>query len=505
MSKIQMAWGFGGSAMQMEGGWNQGGKGPNVFDHAYLNTAAHPSHGTPYRAADHYNRYKEDLAYLSQFNATAYRFSIAWGRIIPDCTGTPNAAGIKFYSDMIDEIIKNGAEPFLTMYHWDLPQACQDQFKGFQSDKFIDAFATYANVLLTNYGDRVNYWLTLNEPRANCDFCMHKPQFAPFTTTSDALYYQCMHNSFLAHGTVVQNARKMPNSKNWKFAIPSITDWLDPEPVNPTEVYQSTLLQAEWYFDPCFIGDYGDTIKSVYPLPTFTAAQKAMMKGSCDFIAVNIYNSITQGLPNLPPGESSAYTAQEVDDPTALQYWPNPRPEGTRLLPRFLYNRYQKEVVISELGYHVPRAQESTFEQSIEDDLRVQFWQLNGPQILALVNEDKVPVSAVLAWSLIDNYEFETYEFRWGHIAVDYWDPVTGKVNTDKGSLKRQPKKSIFYMQEFFTNHTVSPFSRKAVTPSTTASSTSVPTKTVQTAKTGSATDIIFDIILAAVSWLAFV
>ncbi|KAJ3025163.1 UNVERIFIED_CONTAM: hypothetical protein HDU68_007411 [Siphonaria sp. JEL0065] len=458
LDKVHIAWGFGGSAVQMEGGWNQDGKGPNVFDAAYLDPSAHPTHGTAFRAADHYNKYKEDLAYLSQFGATAYRFSVSWARILPNCTGTVNPAGVKYYSDMIDEILKNGAEPFLTMFHWDLPQACQDQFAGFQSDKIIDAFAEYANVLLENYGDRINYWLTLNEPRANCDFCVHRPQFAPFTSTSDAVYYKCMHNSILAHATVVQNARAMPNSKNWKFSLPSITDWIDPEPVAPTEFGSSTLLQVEWYFDPCFTGDYGPNIKTLYPLPAFTAAQQKMIKESCDFIAVNVYNSITAGLPKLPPGESGEYAAQEVNDPTALQYWPNPRPEGARLLSKLLYNRFQKEVVITELGYHVPREFESTFEQAVQDDLRVQFWELNGPQILALATEDKVPITAVLAWSLIDNYEFETYEFRWGHIAVDYWDPATGKVNTYKGSLKRQPKKSLHFMSEFFLNNTVSPF-----------------------------------------------
>ncbi|KAI9330827.1 glycoside hydrolase superfamily [Obelidium mucronatum] len=447
---VRIAWGFGGSSMQMEGGWDQDGKGPNVFDTAYLNTNARPSHGTPFRAADHYNRYKEDLAFLGQFGATAYRFSVSWARILPNCTGAVNPAGIQFYSDMIDEILKNGAEPFLTMFHWDLPQACQDQFSGFQSDQIVEAFAEYANVLLTHYGDRVNYWLTLNEPRANCDFCVHRPQFAPFTSTSEAVFYKCMHNSILAHGLVVQNARRMPNSKNWKFSLPSITDWIDPEPVNPTSFSSSTLLQTEWYFDPCFLGDYGPNIKALYPLPAFHDCAEGNVERKLRFHCT--------GLPDLPPGENENYLAQEADDPTALTYWPNPRPEGTRLLPKFLYDRYKKEVVITELGYHVPRAVESTFEQSVQDDLRVQFWQVNGPEILALATEDKVPITAVLAWSLIDNYEFETYEFRWGHVAVDYWDPATGKVNTDKGSLRREPKKSLYYMSEFFGNNTVSPF-----------------------------------------------
>ncbi|KAJ3378152.1 hypothetical protein HDU84_007897 [Entophlyctis sp. JEL0112] len=443
----------------MEGSWNVDGKGPSVFDHSYLDPSFMPTNGRPYRSANHYTNYSEDLGYLSMLGATAYRFSVSWPRILPNCTGTVNQQAIDYYNNYIDQVRANGAEPFLTMFHWDLPQACQDQFLGFQSDEIIDAFAYYANVILTNFGSKVKYYLTLNEPRANCDFCMHRPQFPPFTTTSDDLYYKCIHNSMLAHATVVKNARAMAGSENWKFSIPSITDWIDPDPgAAATDFSSSTLMQTEWYFDPCFTGDYGSNIKAIYPLPTFTDDQKAMLNGSCDYIAVNIYNSITSGLPDEPPGETVPYTAQEVNDSTALIYWPNPRPEGTRLLPKFLYNRFHKEVVISELGYHVPRTVESTFDEAVNDDYRVQFWELNGPQLLSLINEDNVPLTAVLAWSLIDNYEFETYEFRWGHIAVDYWDPATGKVNTDKGSLKRGVKKSAYYMKEFFANYTVSPF-----------------------------------------------
>ncbi|KAJ3137632.1 hypothetical protein HK100_000544 [Physocladia obscura] len=288
----------------------------------------------------------------------------------------------------------------------------------------------------------------------------------------------------------------MPNSGSWKFSIPSITDWIDPDPGSAaTDYSSSTQVQAEWYFDPCFLGDYGSTIKSLYPLPTFTTAEQTLMKGSCDFIAVNMYNSITAGLSDEPPGETTPYTAQEVDDPTALVYWPNPRPEGTRLLPLYLYNRYQKEVVITEMGYHVPREVENTFEEAVNDTLRVEYWQLNGPQILALIQEDKVPVTAVLAWSLIDNYEFETYEFRWGHIAVDYWDPATGLMNTDKGSLKREVKLSALYMSEFFGNYTTSPFNNTiqknstastTLTASGTIGSNSVTSTSVKSRATGS-------------------
>ncbi|KAJ3065775.1 hypothetical protein HDU98_010850, partial [Podochytrium sp. JEL0797] len=278
-------------------------------------------------------------------------------------------------------------------------------------------------------------------------------------------YLSCFHNSFLAHGAVVQMARQMANSANWKFSLPSITDWIYPEPANPPTYDSSTLLEAQWFFDPCFYGDYGAELKAMYPtLPTFTAEQKVMMKGSCDYIAVNIYSSqimnATTGAaePAVPLAEMSEYTNQEINDPAALKYWPHPIPAGFRALPNWLYRRYNKEVVITEIGYHVPRFNESTFEQAVNDDLRVQFWQLVIPELVNLVQEDKVPLSAVLAWSLLDNYEWQTYEFRWGHIAVDYWDPLTGKVNTDKGSLKRQPKNSLKFMSGWFSTNTVSPF-----------------------------------------------
>ncbi|KAJ3004119.1 UNVERIFIED_CONTAM: hypothetical protein HDU68_005295, partial [Siphonaria sp. JEL0065] len=470
-------------SMQMEGGWNLDGKGPSVFDHAYLNKAEHPTHGTPYRAANHYNQTKQDLAFLGQLGATAYRFSVAWSRILPGCTGAVNQAGVQYYSDMIDEVRRQGAEPFLTMFHWDLPQACQDQFGGFQSPQFIDAFANYADVLFKNFGSKVNYWLTLNEPRANCDFCLHRPQFAPFTTTSDELYYQCMHNSILAHATVVQAARKLPNSSKWKFSLPSIMEWHDPDPGaiatdTTSDEGASTIRQTEWYFDPCFFGDYGPGIKKVHPLiPTFTPAQQALINGTCDFVAVNIYSSFSGDLPPNPIGEDAAYPLQEIDDYQFhynMPYWPHPRPEGTRALPNFLYKRYGKEIVITELGYHVPRTLETTFEQAVNDTLRVDFWKLNAPQIIATVVEDKVPLTAVLAWSLIDNYEFYTYEFRWGHIAVDYWDPSgNGKVNLDTGSLKRQVKNSALWMSDFFGKNTKSPFDNVVATgnPATTKKS----------------------------------
>ncbi|KAI8843818.1 glycoside hydrolase superfamily [Chytriomyces cf. hyalinus JEL632] len=415
---VKLAWGFGGSAMQMEGAWNQGGKSPSVFDTAYIDHQTRPTYGTPFRSADHYHRMKEDLGYLGQLGATAYRFSVAWTRILPNCTGTPNPEGIKFYSDMIDEVKRQGAEPYLTMFHWDLPQSCQDQFNGWQSDRIIEVFADYANILFDNYGDRVNYWLTSNEPRANCDFCMYRPKFPPFTTTSDAVYYQCIHNSFLAHATVVRNARARSDSANWKISIPNVVDWIDPDPgAAAKEYYESTLMQIEWFFDPCFRGDYGPNIKRLLPLPEFTPAQQELMKNSCDYIGINIYNSMTNDLPADPPGETTSYTSQEAGKPSA--YWPHPRPEGVRALPKMLYERYEKEVVITELGYHVPRSVEETFEQAVNDDLRVKYWEMNAPNVIALITEDNVPLTAVLAWCLIDNYEFESYEFRWGHIAVD--------------------------------------------------------------------------------------
>ena len=141
---MPIAWGFGTSALQIEGAWNESGKGESIWDKWY-NDPKRQGSDNHFLATDHYHRYKEDIGYLGQLKATAYRFSISWPRIIPNCDGVVNEAGIMFYSDLIDEIIRNGALPVATLFHWDTPQACHDKYQSWLDKKIVDDFTNYAD------------------------------------------------------------------------------------------------------------------------------------------------------------------------------------------------------------------------------------------------------------------------------------------------------------------------------------------------------------------------
>jgi beta-glucosidase len=156
-------WGVATSSYQVEGAWDEDGKGPSIWD-TYAHTPGKIANGdTGDIANDHYHRYAEDVALMRDFGTTAYRFSIAWPRIFPDGTGQPNKAGLRFYHALVDELLAAGIEPFATLYHWDLPQALHDDHGGWQSRQTPQAFAEYAGYIAEQLGDRVKHFFTINE------------------------------------------------------------------------------------------------------------------------------------------------------------------------------------------------------------------------------------------------------------------------------------------------------------------------------------------------------
>jgi beta-glucosidase len=156
-------WGVATSAYQIEGAWNEDGKGPSIWDR-YAHTPGNIRNDESGDVAnDHYHRYKEDVALLRSIGATAYRFSIAWPRIFPDGTGQPNPKGLDFYHRLVDELRASGIEPFATLCHWDLPQTLQDRYGGWRSTDTAKAFADYAGYVAEQLGDRVKHYFTINE------------------------------------------------------------------------------------------------------------------------------------------------------------------------------------------------------------------------------------------------------------------------------------------------------------------------------------------------------
>ena len=170
----QTLWGYATSAIQIEGAANVS-RGASVWD----TFVAPPAYGNTQTTADFYHRYKDDLNILIGLKTKAYRFSFSWPRILPNCTGAVNEEGVAYYSDLIDRLLAAGIEPIGTMYHWDLPQACQSAYGGWTNRQIVDDFKNYALVLASRFSDRIRYWLTVNEPSPICYYAYSNGAFAP--------------------------------------------------------------------------------------------------------------------------------------------------------------------------------------------------------------------------------------------------------------------------------------------------------------------------------------
>jgi Glycosyl hydrolase family 1 len=211
-------WGTGTSSYQIEGAWNEDGKGPSIWD-TYAHTPGNIKNGdTGDVANDHYHRYKEDVALMKDFGANAYRFSIAWPRIFPNGTGQPNPKGVDFYSRLVDELVAAGIAPFPTLYHWDLPQALQDK-GGWQNRDTVKAFADYAGYMAEKLSDRVGHFFTINEFRSFVDIGHRGKEvtvpggsvtlaIAPGLKLPPGAPNQVRHHAALAHGMAVQALRR---------------------------------------------------------------------------------------------------------------------------------------------------------------------------------------------------------------------------------------------------------------------------------------------------------
>ena len=217
-------WGVATASYQVEGAWNEDGKGPSIWDtctHARQSPVAH--HDTGDIACDHYHRMKEDVALLAKLGVKAYRFSIAWTRILPEGTGEVNAKGLQFYSDLVDELLKYGIEPMITIYHWDMPQGIYNR-GGWLNPEIIGWFENYTRILVEALSDRVTYWFTINEPQIFIGLGYYMGAHAPFLKMTDKDILQMTRNVLLSHGTAVRTIRKYskkPSKVSFAPTVPS--------------------------------------------------------------------------------------------------------------------------------------------------------------------------------------------------------------------------------------------------------------------------------------------
>ena len=249
-------WGAASAAYQVEGAWNEDGKGISNWD-TFVRTPGKTFKGTNGDVAvDHYHRYKEDVRLMAEMGMKTYRFSVAWTRIFPNGRGEINQKGLEFYNHLIDELKVNKIEPILTLYHWDLPQALQDEYGGWESRRIIEDFTNYSVELFKHFGDRVKYWVSLNEQNI---FTNHGYQMGthPPGMLDEKLYYQVNHHANLANASVIKEFHKyIPDGKiGPSFAYsPSYPATSSPKDIIAAE--NAEELNSHWWMDIYVWGKY---------------------------------------------------------------------------------------------------------------------------------------------------------------------------------------------------------------------------------------------------------
>ncbi|KAI8805335.1 glycoside hydrolase superfamily [Cladochytrium replicatum] len=456
------------SAYQSEGAWNVAGKQPSIWD-SFAHAGRIANNATGDVAADFYHQYPKDIPTIrSALGANSMSISLSWTRIISDA-GLPsqrvNPDGVAHYNKVVDAMLANGLEPFVSLYHWDLPQSIMDKYAGWISRDIVDDFAFYADAVFTALGKKVKYWATLNEPFQICAAGYGYGTMAPgrcsdrsICAEGDTLVepWLCAHNALLAHATAVNVFRTKHKPSNPTAQISLKLDGAFAFPYDPESAADlaavDRILQWEigWFADPIYFGKYPDAVAGTLGplglLPEFTDTEIALVKGSADYFAWDAYTSNwvkslvdSTGKPVIgacDPAEFEAHWPQcaelvqqrtgggEFIGNATQAPWNFAVPEGLRSGLKWIHDRYKPEIMyISENGMPVLGEDAWTESQWADDVPRTWWYKGYTDQLKLAIVEDKLPVKGYLAWSCFDNLEWgDGYAFRFGLLRVDYKD-----------------------------------------------------------------------------------
>jgi beta-glucosidase len=403
-------WGAAAASAQIEGGWNEGGRTPSIWDVAPEGKIKNGD--TCHVACDHYHRMREDVALMREMGLKAYRFSVSWSRVIPE-EGKVNPEGIKFYSDLIDELIANGIEPLLTIYHWDMPTWVY-KIGGWMSKNIITHFAEYTRVLVESFSDRVKWWMPMNEP--GC-FIMNghmQGVHAPFKRNYLALS-NLTRNCMLANAEAVKAIRKYAKQPV-KVGVAFSSGAYVPDNETPEEIERARMLSMEkgcglmgnrWWMDPMLAG------KPVRAYGIYSSRKRDMehIYQEYDFVGLNIYTSYNYaewGFGNEKPLEDMKKNSLGwIIDPRCM-YWN----------VKFVYEKYGLPIMITENGLAANDVVND--DGRVYDPDRAEFMKGYLSALKRAANEG-IPVLGYLHWSVMDNFEWaEGYEPRFGLVHVDY-------------------------------------------------------------------------------------
>ncbi len=438
-------WGAATAAYQIEGAWNEDGRGESIWDR-FTHTPGKIVDGSSGDVAcDHYHRWTDDIALMQRLGLQAYRFSIAWPRILPQGRGQVNQPGLDFYNRLVDGLLAAGIEPYVTLYHWDLPQVLQDQ-GGWPARATAEAFVEYADVVSRALGDRVKHWITHNEPWCISFLSHHIGEHAPGWQDGPASL-RAAHHILLSHGWTVPVIRR--NSPGAQAGI--TLNFTPGDPASPSAADWEAWRYHDgyshrWFLDPLYgrhypadmVADF--TARGFLPegLVFVEAGDLAAIAVQTDFLGVNFYtreivrNKDAAG--NLPQTVFPAPRSEWTD-----MNWEVHPDSLYNLLNRLHFEYRPPKIVITENGASYADGPDS--QAQIKDERRIAYLRSH----LAVAHrtiQNGVPLAGYFAWSLMDNFEWARgYLQRFGLVWVDY------------DTQQRLPKDSALWYRQVIANN----------------------------------------------------
>ena len=409
-------WGAATAAYQIEGAWNEDGKGESIWDRFSHTPGKIRDGDTGDVACDHYHRCRDDIALMRQLGLKAYRFSISWPRVIPNGRGAVNPAGLDFYDRLVDELLAANIQPFATLYHWDLPQALQD-LGGWGNRDVCGYFADYAALVVRRLGDRVRHWATFNEPAVTAFAGHRNGEHAP-GLQDEKLALQVAHHLLVAHGLAVQAMRGIDPDLN----VGIVLDIWSAEAMTDSEedrAFAEIIWQtrAGWFLGPLFRACYPPTAwqRCGDKAPDVRPGDMALISQRLDFLGINSYSrTVVKNGEILRSVPGSEYTEMG---------WEVCAPAFRRLLARLAREYPIPPVYITENG--------AAFRDEVSPDGGANNARVHDPRRINYLREhftqarlamdDDVDLRGYFVWSLLDNFEWANgYSKRFGLIYVDY-------------------------------------------------------------------------------------
>ena len=417
-------WGAATASYQIEGGWDKHGKGESIWDR-FSHTPGKVNNGdTGDVANDHYRLWKKDIRIMKQIGLQAYRFSISWPRILPKGRGKVNQKGLDFYDKLVDGLLKEEIKPFVTLYHWDLPQALQDE-GGWEARSTVEAYVEYTEAVSKTLGDRVKNWITHNEPAVVAWIGNDSGEHAPgHTDLSKGIAVS--HHLLLSHGWAVPVIRR--NSQDSEVGITLNVGWRVPASNSTFDLEAVRAADGKWtrwFTDPLYGRGYpGDVVADFErqdALPNMNFVQNGDMKAisvPMDFLGVNYYNrEVVRSTAAGNDPQIVFFKARTPENWTEMGW--EIHPEGlTGVLSRLYFDYKPLKMYVTENGASYSTAPDEN--KRVKDELRIDYYRTHIAAVHRAI-EAGVPMAGYFAWSLMDNFEWARgYAQRFGLVWVDF-------------------------------------------------------------------------------------